>query len=78
MDIEQFRSALRTRPFRAFTVRTAGGESYEVAHPETVGITPSGQTVVLAQVAGVAILDTGSITEYVVAQPGKSRKSSKP
>jgi hypothetical protein len=74
MTADQFRSALRTTPFRPFTVHTGSGEACKVTHPETVGISPSGQTVVIVQDSGTAILDMESITEYVVSNPTRRAK----
>jgi hypothetical protein len=75
MEADQFRSALRTKPFKPFTVKTASGEKYTVRHPEIVGISPSGRTVALMFDEGIAVLDMASITEYVVGrnQPKKAQ-----
>jgi hypothetical protein len=74
MEADQFRSALRTRPFKPFTVRTGSGAQYTVKHPETVGISTSGRTVVLALDEGSAVLDMASITDYVVTPQRRSKK----
>jgi hypothetical protein len=73
MQADQFRSALKTRPFRSFTLATSSGEEYTVDHPEMVGITESGRTVVLADDRGSVVLDLDSITEYVVAPVRKKK-----
>jgi hypothetical protein len=75
MEADQFRSALRTRPFRAFKLRTSSGETCSVKHPEMVAITPSGRTVLLALDEGFAVVDMTSITEFVVARSRPSRPS---
>jgi len=74
MEADQFRSALRTRPFKPFAVRTSSGEKYTVTHPEMIGITPSGRTVLLAYDEGYAVIDMASITEFVVAHPGARKR----
>jgi hypothetical protein len=66
MEADQFRSALRTRPFKPFTVKTGSGEQYTVRDPETVAISPSGRTIGLALDEGCALLDMASITEFVI------------
>jgi hypothetical protein len=73
MEADQFRSALRTRPFKPFAIRTGSGEKYIVKHPETVGISKSGRTVVLALDEGSAVIDMASITEYVVVRQRRSK-----
>jgi len=75
MEADQFRSALRTRPFKAFKLRTSSGETYTVKHPEMVAITPNGRTELLALDEGFAIVDTASITEFVISRAGPSRPS---
>jgi hypothetical protein len=77
MEIDKFRSALRTRPFKPFQIRTASGESYPLIHPETVGVTPSGKTIAIALDEGVAVLDVASITEYVLGVTNRWRKGPK-
>jgi len=74
MEADRFRSALRTRPFKAFTVRTGSGEKYTVRRPEIVGMTPSGRTVLLAMDEGYAVIDMASITGFVITQQGPSKK----
>jgi hypothetical protein len=68
MEADQFRSALRTKPFKPFAVKTASGEQYTVRHPENVAITPSGRTVILAFDEGYAVIDMISISEFVIAR----------
>ncbi len=47
MTIERIRQVHEQRPFRPFTIRTAGRE-YRVASPEFMLVTPSGRTIVLS------------------------------
>jgi hypothetical protein len=75
MEADQFRSALRTRPFKAFKLRTGTGETYSIKHPEMVASTPTGRTVVLALDEGFTIVDMASITEFVISRSGPSRPS---
>lgn len=35
------------KPFRPFEILTAGGNSYEVRHPECLGQTPSGRIITI-------------------------------
>jgi hypothetical protein len=77
MHPDQFRSALRKRPFRQFTIHTASGETYTVAHPEVAWQSPAGQTVIVS-IRGeeVAMLDTTLISEIVFStnQPATETK----
>jgi len=66
MQADQFVSALRTRPFRAFTVVTADGSKLTVTHPETVAFSPSKRTVVIVTEKEHHVLDMGSITKFSV------------
>ena len=71
MTAEQFRSALRVKPFKAFAIHTASGESYAVAHPEAVWQSPDGATVIVATGPGgaCALMGVEHVTE--VTDPGK-------
>lgn len=71
MTTEQFRSALRMKPFKPFAIHTANGESYEVSHPEAVWQSPDGLTVIVATGPGgaCAMMDVGQVTE--VTFPGR-------
>lgn len=48
MTSDQIREALRSEPFRPFELRTTGGRSYVVRHPETLLLSPSGRTLAFA------------------------------
>jgi len=76
MEIDQFRSALHTRPFRPFTVVTADGERHAVGHPEMVALTPSGRTVVLFDDLGITVVDMNAITKFIVSRT-KTRRGTK-
>ena len=71
MTAERFRSALGVKPFNAFAIHTASGESYAVAHPEAVWQSPDGTTVIVATGPGgaCALMSVEHITE--VTYPGK-------
>lgn len=78
MKAEQFRSTTRGATFHPFVVRTAGGESYTVSHPEAVWQSPDGGTVlVYLGGEGVVLIDTDQITECVRQVVKRSRKTEK-
>jgi hypothetical protein len=70
MTAEQFRGALEMKPFKAFSIHTASGESYAVAHPEAVWQSPDGATVIVATGPGgaCALMGVEHVTE--VTLPG--------
>jgi hypothetical protein len=76
MNVAQFRNAHRLRPFKPFTIHTASGESYRVAHPEAAWQSPGGHTIIVG-IRGeeVAMIDIDQITEFVF---GTSKARSKP
>ena len=64
MQIDQIRASHRSRPFRAFEIHTASGESYPVGHPGNLSITVDGQGMVVMPSGGqVAMIDVESVTE---------------
>jgi hypothetical protein len=71
MTVEQFRSALKVKPFKAFAIHTASGESYAVAHPEAAWQSPDGATVIVATGPGgaCALMGVEHVTEFTY--PGK-------
>ena len=71
MSAEQFRSAMRLKPFKPFAVHTASGESYAVAHPEAVWQSPDGATVIVATGPGGACAMLGVDHVTAVVCPGK-------
>lgn len=75
MEIDQFRSALKVKPFRPFVINTASGEKYNVAHPEAVWQSPSGKTV-LVHIKGeeVALMDIALISDIVLTTGRAGRK----
>jgi hypothetical protein len=48
MTGEQFKAAMRRRPFVPFVIRTADGEALPVRHPEHVAISTSGRTILVS------------------------------
>lgn len=48
MTVEQLRKAHQARPFEPFTLRTADGREYPVAHNEFLSFSQSGRTVVVS------------------------------
>jgi hypothetical protein len=75
MEIDQFRSALKVKPFRPFVINTASGEKYAVAHTEAVWQSPSGRTV-LVHIKGeeVALMDIALISD-IGLKAGKTGRS---
>lgn len=71
MTPEQFRSALKKKPFAKFSIHTASGESYKVEHPEAAWQSPDGLTVIVATGPGgaCAMMDVTQVTE--VTFPGR-------
>ena len=46
MTSEEVRQMLRARPFRAFQLNLADGDSFQVFHPDFAIISPNGETIV--------------------------------
>jgi hypothetical protein len=68
MTTDQFRAALRQRPFQPFTIRMADGRAFEVPHPEFVALSPSGRTAIVFQSDDdYSILDLLLMTELQVS-----------
>ena len=76
MNVDQFRSAHRLRPFKPFVIHTACGERYSVTHPETAWQSPAGHTVIVS-IKGeeVAIIDFDQITEIVISTRKANQKA---
>ena len=47
MVIESIRNFNRAMPFVAYEVRTVSGETYEVAHPDFITVSPKGSYVIV-------------------------------
>ena len=55
----EIRTALKAKPFRPFTLRTADGDTFHVSHPESMLMTPNGRTLVLVTPkSDLEIIDT--------------------
>ena len=76
MEVDQFRGALKVKPFRPFVINTASGEKHTVAHSEAVWQSPSGKTV-LVHIKGeeVALMDFALISEIVLTVGKAGRKA---
>jgi hypothetical protein len=48
MAPDQVREALRTLPFRPFSVQIAGGKRVPIKHPDYAWLSPSGRTLVVS------------------------------
>lgn len=48
MTIDQLREMLHAAPFRPFRIHMADGRHVDVLHPEFVGRSPSGRTIMVA------------------------------
>jgi hypothetical protein len=73
MTTEQLRSALRSTPFRPFTIRMADGRTFSIAHPDFISMSPAGRTVVVYHPDDSAsILDLLLMTEIEVAPPASA------
>jgi hypothetical protein len=77
VNVEQFRSTHRLRPFKPFVIHTASGESYAVTHPEAVWQSPAGHTIIVS-IKGeeVAMIDFDHITEcvFTTRKPARGAK----
>lgn len=70
MTTEQLRSALRSVPFRPFTIRMADGRAFSIAHPDFLSISPAGRTVVVYHPDDSAsIVDLLLMTELELSPP---------
>jgi hypothetical protein len=68
MTSEQFRATLHQQPFRPFTIRTADGRAFDVAHPDFVAQSHSGRTVIVFQLdENYSVLDLLLMSEFQVS-----------
>jgi hypothetical protein len=49
MTVEQFRSAMKSQPFRPFVMHLADGREIPVVHPELAVSTSTGRTTIVVQ-----------------------------
>ncbi|MFZ4731848.1 MAG: hypothetical protein ACOYK7_04835 [Pirellulales bacterium] len=79
MTVEQFREALRSRPFRPFTLHLADGRAVTVRHPEWALASPSGRTtVVMHPDDSMNIIDLLLVTDLEFGQPGEATGGESP
>jgi hypothetical protein len=73
MTTEQLRSAIRSTPFRPFTIRMADGRTFSIAHPDFLSMSPAGRTVVIYHPDDSAsIVDLMLMTELELTPPAAS------
>lgn len=74
MDVDNIRGFLKRKPFKAFDLRTAGGQSHEMSHPESIAVSPKGDVLVLWPAeGGLVLVDVDQITE--AAYPSASKQT---
>lgn len=73
MTSQELRAALRTVPFRPFTVRMADGRAFEVRHPDFLLIGPGARTAFVFESPGhdFSILDVLLMTEIRFGHEGE-------
>ncbi len=49
MNVTHFRQMLRAEPFQPFRIHLADGRDMDIDHPDFVGYTPTGRTVVITR-----------------------------
>ena len=77
MTVEQFRTALRSAPFRPFAIRLADGGTVPVRHPEMVALHPTGRTTVVIQPSGMwHVVDLLLVTALEFGEPGDAAEGS--
>ncbi|NBV46948.1 MAG: hypothetical protein EBR86_15270 [Planctomycetia bacterium] len=77
MTVEQFRDALRARPFRPFALHLADGRAVPVRHPEWALASPSGRTTVVMQPDdSMNIIDLLLVTDLEFGEPGDAAEGS--
>ncbi len=70
MNIDNIRGFLKRKPFKAFALKTAAGDSHEVKHTEAIAISPKGDTVILWPAkGGMVLVDADQITEAAYPAP---------
>jgi hypothetical protein len=73
VKVDTIRSMTRL-PFHPFSIRTASGHSYHVAHPELLWLDPVGEVLLVKDAGAVVLIDLEEITVCVRAP--KARNSS--
>lgn len=80
MTVDELKKARLSQPFRPFVIRTVGGTSLRVDHPEFVALSPGGRTIAVFSTEDNAfeILDTLMIESLIFGKDergGMERKS---
>ena len=64
MDVDNIHRFLTRKPFKAFTLRTAGGQNHKVTHLESISVSPQGDVIVFwPSEGGLVIVDVDQISE---------------
>jgi hypothetical protein len=73
MVADDIREAMRTQPFRPFSLRLADGRELFVRHPDFVSVSPNGYTVVVWSETAptMSILDSDLIVSIETTAGGK-------
>ncbi len=75
MTIEQIRKMHQARPFQAFEIHLANGQSLPVEHPEVLAMAPPGRTVGVGLADGtIEIVDLLLVTSLKPRGNGASRR----
>ena len=68
MQLQTIQDVLHTSPFRPFRLRTAGGKSIPVLHPEVALLSPKDNVIFLVREQGrFYVLDPESVTSVETA-----------
>ncbi|MBI2899263.1 MAG: hypothetical protein HYY17_03705 [Planctomycetes bacterium] len=75
MTVEQLRAIAGRAPFRPFRISLENGESFEVRHPEFIGITPSWVIIHNPEGEGI-IFEVADVTSVrILARNGRRARS---
>ena len=78
MNVEGIESFLKVRPFKAFTIHAAGGESHRVVSLESIRVVPKlGLVVLYPPDDSLVMLDLQQITSADYPSPSKAKGTSK-
>ena len=75
MSIDEIRSYRNASPFSAFDIFTTDGRLLHVGRPSSIGLSPSGKTVSVADGNAISILEVGKIRNVVVEDSKSAGKS---
>jgi hypothetical protein len=54
---EQLRTMVTAQPFRPYVIRTAGGRTFIVRHPENASCDPNGRSLVVQDADGIHMVE---------------------